>query len=153
MQVKARIELIFGGKILSRGGRNSKSKHVIFSGAATGSLLAIFILSIFVILEVDPGSFTGLCGGFFGLATLSALIINGIWKRAQWSELNLKILIPVACITSIMPLFGPLFGLPNTSLITLATIVAFGAIGGIFWSTPFALWIHFRRPKSFEESE
>ena len=114
------------------------------SGGATGALLAIFILGVFVLPSTDPGSFAGLFCGFFALATLSALIINEIWKRANLPELKLKILIPVGCITSIIPLFGPLFGLPNNSPTTLATIVVFGAIGGIFWSTPFALWEFFR---------
>jgi len=129
------------------------SRHIILSGAVNGSLLAIFILTIFVILQIDPGSFVGLCGGFFGLAILSSLIVNEIWKRAQWAELNLTILIPVGCITSVIPLFGPIFGLPNNSPTTLATLVVFGAFGGIFWSSPFALWDYFSGRKFSDESE
>ena len=126
-------------------------KNIISSGAATGTILAILILVVFILPELDPGSFAVLCGGWFSLAVLSAFIVNQISKRAQWPEVSLKILIPVGCITSIIPLFGPLFGMPNTEPITLATVVAMGAIGGFFWSIPFALWSFFSSKKTTEE--
>ena len=126
-------------------------KNITVSGAATGAILAILILIVFILPEFDPGSFAVLCGGWFSLALLSALIVNQISKRAKWSEVNLKILIPVGCITSIIPLFGPLFGMPNTEPTTLATVVAMGAIGGFFWSIPFAMWFFFRSKKVVEE--
>ena len=115
---------------------------VILAGAATGALLAIFILVAFVFAEGSEfvGSFAGLFVAFFALATLSSSVVNQLWKRAEWPEVSLKILIPIGCITSIMPLFGPVFGLPNTNLITLAIVVAMGAIGGAFWSLPFVAW-------------
>ena len=126
-------------------------KNIISSGAATGAILAILILIVFILPELDPGSLAVLCGGWFSLAVLSAFIVNQISKRAQWPEVSLKILIPVGCITSIIPLFGPLFGMPNTEPITLAKVVAMGAIGGFFWSIPFALWSFFSSKKTTEE--
>ena len=126
-------------------------KNIISSGAATGAILAILILIVFILPELDPGSLAVLCGGWFSLAVLSAFIVNQISKRAQWPEVSLKILIPVGFITSIIPLFGPLFGMPNTEPITLATVVAMGAIGGFFWSIPFALWSFFSSKKTTEE--
>ena len=126
-------------------------KNIISSGAATGAILAILILVVFILPELDPGSFAVLCGGWFSLAVLSAFIVNQISKRAQWPEVSLKILIPVGCITSIIPLFGPLFGMPNTEPITLAKVVAMGAIGGFFWSIPFALWSFYSSKKTTEE--
>ena len=128
-------------------------KNIIISGGATGAVLAILILIVFILPEFDPGSFAVLCGGWFSLALLSALIVNQISKRAEWPEVNLKILISVGCITSIIPLFGPLFGMPNTEPITLATVVAMGAIGGFFWSIPFAMWSFFRSRKKTDEEQ
>ncbi|MEC8979033.1 MAG: hypothetical protein VX433_02960 [Candidatus Thermoplasmatota archaeon] len=125
-------------------------KQIALSGGSTGALLAIFILVVFVLAEIDPGSFAGLCGGFFALSALSAYIVNEISKQAGWSEIGLKTLIPVAFITSIIPLFGPLFGLPNNEPITLATVVFLGAVGGAFWSLPFAGWSHFKGRKSVQ---
>ena len=126
-------------------------KNIIFSGAATGSILAILILIVFILPELDPGSFGILCGGWFLLAVGSAVIVNTISERAKWPVVSLKILIPVACITSVIPLFGPLFGMPNSEPITLAKVVAIGTIGGFFWSIPFALWSFFISGKNSEE--
>lgn len=123
----------------------------MFSGGATGGILGILILIVFILPELDPGSFAVLCGGWISLAVLSAVIVNQISKRAEWPEVSLKILIPVGCITSVIPLFGPLFGMPNSELITLATVVAIGAIGGFFWSIPFALWSYFSSRKTTEQ--
>ena len=38
-------------------------KNTLSFGAITGMLVAIFILGTFVLAEIDPGSFAGLCGG------------------------------------------------------------------------------------------
>tara|TARA_B100000945_G_C19989846_1_gene416078 strand:- start:120 stop:551 length:432 start_codon:yes stop_codon:yes gene_type:complete len=126
-------------------------KNIIFSGAATGALLAILILVVFILPGLDPGSFAVLFGGWFSLAVLSAFIVNQISKRAEWPEVGLKILTPVAGITSVIPLFGPLFGMPNSEPITLVGVVAIGTIGGFFWSVPFAIWSFFSSGKTSEE--
>ena len=126
-------------------------KNILFSGAATGAILAILILVVFILPEVDPESFEILCGGWFLLAVLSAFIVNQLSKSANWPEVSLKILIPVGCVTSILPLLGPVFGMPNFEPITLATVVAMGAAGGFFWSIPFATWSFFRNGKKLEE--
>ncbi len=115
-------------------------KNILVSGACTGILAATFIIIVFVLAEIDPGSFAGLCGGFFVLAALPAAIVNQISKQAGWPEVSLKILIPVGFLTMIMPLFGATFGLPNSNLVSLVTLVALGAVGGVFWSTPFVGW-------------
>jgi len=115
-------------------------KNILVSGACTGILAATFIIIVFVLAEIDPGSFAGLCGGFFVLAALPAAIVNQISKQAGWPEVPLKILIPVGFLTMIMPLLGATFGLPNSNLDSLVTLVALGAVGGIFWSLPFVGW-------------
>lgn len=128
-------------------------KHIILSGAATGATLAILILLVFILPELDPGSLPVLCGGWFSLSVLSAYSVNRLWKFAEWPEVSLKILIPVAFCTSIIPLFGPIFGMPNSELITLAKVVAMGAFGGFFWSIPFAVWSSFRGGKTPSSSD
>ncbi len=119
-------------------------KNMLVSGAITGALLAAFIIFVFVLAEIDPGSEAGLCGGFFLLIAVSAALANQISKRAGWPETDLKILIPVGFLTSIIPIFGATLGLPNNGLISLATLVLLGAVGGIFWSLPFAGWNYFK---------
>ena len=126
-------------------------KNMLVSGAITGVLLAVFIIFVFVLAEIDPGSEVGLCGGFFLLIAVSAVLANQISKRAKWPEVSLKILIPVACFTSVMPLFGTLFGMPNSEPNILAIVVAMGAIGGFFWSIPFAIWSFYSSGKTNEK--
>ena len=119
-------------------------KSTLALGAITGMLVAIFILGIFVLAEIDPGSFAGLCGGYFVLAALSATIVVQISKRTNLPDANLKTLIPVGFLTSIIPVFGATFGLPNSGLESLVTLVALGAAGGIFWSLPIVCWDYFK---------
>ena len=119
-------------------------KNTLFFGAITGMLVAIFILGIFVLAEIDPGSFAGLCGGFFVLAALSATIVVQISKRTNLPEARLKTLIPVGFLTSIIPLFGATLGLPNSDLASLAMLLALGTVGGIFWSLPIVGWDYFK---------
>ena len=128
-------------------------KNIIFSGAGTGTILAILILVVFILPELDPESFELLCFGWFSLAILSAFIVNQISTLTKWPEVSIKILIPVGCITSIIPLFGPLFGMPNFEPLTLVTVIVFGTIGGAFWSTPFAIWSFYRGEITSEEEQ
>jgi len=79
-----------------------------------------------------------------GIPLVSAFGVNIISKMSGCCEPSLKHLIPVAYLTFLIPVLGVSFGAPNSNLVTLATIVMLGAIGGIFWSTPFALWSYYK---------
>ena len=117
-------------------------KNIMISGAATGGILAILILAVFILPELEPESLEILCGGWFLLSVLSGFTVNQISKRAEWPEVSMRILIPIGCLTSVIPLFGPLLGMPNHEPMTLLTVVAFGIVGGLFWSIPFLSLIH-----------
>ena len=129
-------------------------KNIIVSGALTGMFVAIFIVLV-VLAEIDPGSFVGLCGGFFVLVAISVVISNQIMKQIGQPEVDIKILIPVGFLTSIMPLFGATFGLPNSDLGSLATLIVLGLAGGTFWSLPFVCWLQIHKSwnKSLENEE
>jgi len=79
-----------------------------------------------------------------GIPLVSAFGVNKIAKMSGCCEPSLKHLIPVAYLTFLIPILGVSFGAPNSNLVTLATIVMLGAIGGIFWSTPFAIRSYFK---------
>ena len=79
-----------------------------------------------------------------GIPLVSAFGVNKISKMSGCCEPSLKHLIPVAYLTFLIPVLTASFGAPNSNLVTLATIVMLGAIGGIFWSTPFALWSYYK---------
>ena len=126
-------------------------KNIMISGAATGGILAILILAVFILPELEPESLEILCGGWFLLSVLSGFTVNQISKRAEWPEVSMRILIPIGCLTSVIPLFGPLLGMPNLEPMTLLTVVAFGIVGGLFWSIPFAMWSVYIGRKITEE--
>ena len=79
-----------------------------------------------------------------GIPLVSAFGVNKISKMSGCCEPSLMHLIPVAYLTFLIPVLGASFGAPNSNLVTLATIVMLGVIGGIFWSTPFALWSYYK---------
>ena len=79
-----------------------------------------------------------------GIPLVSAFGVKKIAKMGGGCEPSLKHLIPVAYLTFLIPVLGASFGAPNSNLETLAAIVMLGAIGGIFWSTPFAIWSYFK---------
>ena len=58
-------------------------KNIILSGAATGAILAVLILIVFILPELDPGSMAVLCGGWFSLSVLSAYSVNQLSKYAE----------------------------------------------------------------------
>ena len=106
-------------------------------------LVSIFIIVVFVVAQIDPGSFAGLFGGFLLLASLSAVIVNKIMKQIGRIEVSLKILIPVGFLTSITTVLGPTMGGPSLSVVSYWLSIPFlAALGGSFWSLPFAVRSH-----------
>ena len=79
-----------------------------------------------------------------GIPLVSAFGVNKISKMSGCCEPSLKHLIPVAYLTFLIPVLTTSGGAPNSNLVTLATIVMLGTIGGVFWSTPFAIWSYFK---------
>ena len=81
---------------------------------------------------------------------LSAYSVNQLWKFAEWPEVSLKILIPVAFFTSIIPLFGPIFGMPNSELIPWPKWLLWGHLGAFFgqFLSPCGLRLEVEKPPS-----
>ena len=128
-------------------------KTILGAGGFTGALTGVEIALVFSVVGVDPGSFAGLFAIFFGMASLSAVIVNQILKTSGRCCVSLKILVPIGFLTSIIPLLGATFGAPNSEPSTLAMIVLLGAIGGVFWSLPFVGWNNFKGRGSSPEDE
>ena len=129
-----------------------RKRDIIFVGAGTGALLATFFLLIMKVIG-DPGSFGGLFAIAFGMMVASALAVKKISQQIGCCDPSLKQLIPVAFLTFLLPIFGASFGAPNSDLDTLATIILMGAIGGAFWSLPYALWALIKKTNSSENGE
>lgn len=114
-------------------------KHTLVAGAGTGTILAALSALIMVKIGIDPGSLLGLLVIVCGLVLVSGLAMKKIFQVLGHSDISLKVLISIAFLTFIIPLFGPIFGAPNSKLTTLLQIVVIGTVGGLVWSIPFAL--------------
>ena len=128
-------------------------KTIFLTGAAIGTFVGLLMT---VITQIPLGNdsdgykitvmyhWSSALLVVIGIPLVSAFGVNKISKMSGCCEPSLKHLIPVAYLTFLIPVLGVSFGAPNSNLVTLATIVMLGAIGGIFWSTPFALWSYYK---------
>ena len=118
-------------------------KELFLLGMATGALVGLLI-ALNGFFGLGFPSFGGFVAYVLGTILISAFGVKKMAQMRSFSEPSLKHLIPVAFLTFFLPVLGPAFGAPNSDITTVATIALFGAIGGVFWSTPFVLWDHFR---------
>ena len=123
-------------------------KNIILFGSVNGGLMAILMILNVISNVTDDVD--------FALAMLSFLAVILIppfsLKQAKPNEVSLVHLIPVSFLTFIIPVFGAVFGGPDMGPEWLV-LIPIAAVGGAFWSLPFAAWDYFRGPKSYEESE
>ena len=125
-----------------------KLKHIFAAGAGTGAILAALVALIMSKVGLEPPSFGAALAVFFGMIIVSAFSVKKISQRIGCCNPSLKQLIPISFLTFMLPILGAAFGAPNSDLDTLATLILLGTIGGLFWTTPFALWNHFRNQNS-----
>ncbi len=128
-------------------------KNIFLAGAFTGTFVGLLMT---VISHIPLGStsdgnkitvmyhWSGALLTMIGIPLVSALSVKYGSRKLNCCEPSLKHLIPVAYLTFLIPVLGVSFGAPNSDLDTLALIVLLGAIGGTFWSTPFAIWSYFK---------
>ena len=132
---------------------NMNWKIIFLTGAAIGTFVGLLMT---VITQIPLGNdsdgykitvmyhWSSALLVVIGIPLVSAFGVNKIAKMSGCCEPSLKHLIPVAYLTLLIPVLFSSMGAPNSNLVTLATIVMLGAIGGIFWSTPFALWSYYK---------
>ena len=123
-------------------------KNILLFGSLNGGLMAILM-----ILNVISGLTDGVDFVLAMLSFLAVILVPPfILKQVKPNEVSLVHLIPVAFLTFIIPVFGAVFGGPDMGPEWLV-LIPIAAVGGAFWSLPFAAWDYFRGPKSYEESE
>ncbi len=120
-----------------------RKRDLIFAGMAAGASVG-FLISLNGFFEIGFGSFEGFLAYVFGSILLSAFGVKIISQKIGCCEPSLKHLIPVAFLTFLLPVLGPAFGAPSTGLDYVGILIIFGAIGGLFWSTPFAIWNYYK---------
>ena len=77
----------------------------------------------------------------FGVALVTPALIAVVVALATRSRISL--LFAVAYLTLLIPVLGPAFG--GTGSEPIWVFGALGLVGGLVWSTPFALWALLRR--------
>ena len=139
------------------------AKKILLIGMAVGSFVGLLmtIISHIPLGTTSDGSKITLFYHWSGalLVTIGVPLLSafGVRKMAVdfWDfEPSLKLLVPVAYLTFLIPVLGASFGAPNSNLEALAMIVLLGAIGGTFWSLPYMIGSLFRKtnpPKNEEE--
>ena len=129
-----------------------KVKDVFLNGLSVGISVALLmvILSHIPLGTTSEGNkitlfyhWSGFLLASIGIPFISAYIVRKKIVERNFAESSFKLTIPVAYLT-FLPVFGASAGAANSNLETLAMIVLIGAIGGIFWSTPFAIWSYIK---------
>ena len=119
-----------------------RSIKIWLVGSIAGSGTALLFFLATLILSID-GELTLL---EFGVALITPAIVAVLVAKATNSKI--VILLIVTYLTLVIPVLGPLFGGPDPDVRVAATLVMLGLVGGLVWSTPFALWAYVRRGKA-----
>ena len=126
-----------------------RKRNIAFAGMATGAFVGLLMM---VITHIPLGNdsdgdkitimyhWSGALLTLIGIPLMSAFLVKYGSEKMNGCEPSLKQLIPVAYLTFLIPVLGASFGAPNSDLDTLATLILMGMIGGLFWSSPFAIW-------------
>ena len=128
-------------------------KHTLGAGAGTGALLATLVALIMIKIGLEPPSFGAALAIFIGMILISAFGVKKISQQIGCCNPSLKQLIPVSFLTFLLPILGASFGAPNSDLDTIVSIILLGTVGGVFWSSPFALWSFISERKLTIEEE
>ena len=104
-------------------------RHIAIGGSLTGLGTGIFWSLVVSLFSIDQL--------FNGTELLLSLAVPGIIAVTIWKTLKIRILIvvPIAYLTLLIPLFGIGFGGANTLQMTIG-----GVIGGFCWSVPIILY-------------
>ena len=122
---------------------NMNWKNIFVTGASSGASVG-FLISLNGFFDIGFGAFAGFVGYTLGSILLSAFGVKIISQKIDCCEPSLKHLVPVSFLTFFLPVVGPAVGAPSSGLDYVGILIIFGAIGGIFWSTPFALWSYYK---------
>ena len=104
-------------------------RHIAIGGSLTGLGTGIFWSLVVGLFSLDQL--------FNGTELLLSLAVPGIIAITIWKTLKIRfwIVIPIAYLTLLIPLFGIGFGGANTLQMTIG-----GVIGGFCWSVPIILY-------------
>ena len=128
-----------------------RARGLVIAGMATGALVGL-LLSVLtrIPLGVDPEGHACHCMSWWWAALLTAVFIplvaafSSRLMAMKWTcyKPPMLQLVPVAFLTFVMPVLGPVFG-GHGGFTEIPIVTLMGAVGGLFWSMPYILWVGF----------
>ena len=122
-------------------------KNILLFGSINGAMMAILMI-LNVISSVTEVGFVVAMLSFLAVILIPPFVL----KQVKPTETSLIHLIPVAFLTFIIPVIGAAFGGPDMGPEWLV-LIPLAAVGGAFWSLPFAGWNYFKGRGSSPEDE
>ena len=131
VQYCRRCDTVLAGFTTSFPQALNKAAKVWFAGGLTGLLTGLIFTSV---VEMFSGD------GFFELWELGISLATpataGV-AAARVARSGIKTTLPIAYLTVVIPLLGPMFGASGSE--PLWQFWALGLVGGLVWSVPFAV--------------
>ena len=119
-------------------------KHTLSAGAMSGAIIAILMLLLLATGDVFFELFETAVLSFLSIILIPPFLTRKIWQEKLNARPSLLHLIPVSFLTFFMPVLGATFGGPSLGVLSYWLMLpVFAAVGGAFWSLPFAGWNYY----------
>ena len=114
-----------------------KSNSITLAGASIGFATGT---SMFLLAGIAGGTVSEVEGIaiIFGPSFINGAVIPNYLESENKGYLRAGMLVS-SCATTVMPMFGAMFGAPNSDPSTVATIILMGTIGGAIYNHGLAL--------------
>ncbi|MBI87767.1 MAG: hypothetical protein CMB67_01885 [Euryarchaeota archaeon] len=108
----------------------------------SGAMIAILMILLIALGEIVFEFFATAMLSFLMIILIPPFLTREIWEKQLNLRPSLKHLVPVSFMTFLFPVLGPSFGGPSLGPEWLI-LIPMAALGGIFWSLPFAGWDYY----------
>jgi len=128
-------------------------RDLFLAGLATGALVGLLTA---MVTQISWSGYNPMVWWWstllvlIGIPLASAFTVRCLSFKWRCCEPSLKHLIPVAFLTIVIPVLGPVFG-GTGAVKEIPIITVMGAVGGLCWSSPFALRAFFKPANHGEE--
>ena len=120
-----------------------RPKEIVLCSAVVGMLVGLFLGSVTKVFSSMFFWWSSLVV-LITVPMVSAFLVRYVAGRIGFRSPGLRLLIPVACLTEIIPVLGPTFG-GSGNLSEIPIVGLLGAAGGTMWSLPIAIYVFIRR--------
>ncbi len=122
-------------------------KQILAAGAMSGAIIAILMILLIAVGDFVFEFFATAMLSFVSIILIPPFLTRKFWEEKLNLRPSMKHLVPVSFFTFCFPVLGPAFGGPSMGPEWLI-LIPMAAIGGIFWSLPFAGWDYYRSTRN-----